>query len=72
MAGIRCSLLVAALALQVTVGGSEFLPKSDYGMHRRRRAHAVERQPRIRARQGGEGRGARALDARDQGHQHAA
>jgi multidrug efflux pump subunit AcrB len=31
MAGISVLALVAALALQVTVGGSEFVPKADYG-----------------------------------------
>ena len=31
MAGIAVLCLIGALALQVTVGGSEFLPKSDYG-----------------------------------------
>ena len=63
MAGISVLALVAALVLQGTVGGSEFIPKADYG------TIAVEiRTPsstsleyardKVRA-----GRGARALDA---------
>ena len=57
------ALLVGSLAYQGTFGRSEFLPKSDYGtLAIEVRTPSID-QPRIRAQQGGEGRGARAPDA---------
>ena len=61
-----------ALVLQATFGGSSFLPQSDVGTIAIDVRTPVEREPRVREAQGREGRGARAHDSRDRGHQQPA
>ena len=69
MAVIAVLSLVGALALQVTFGGSEFLPKSDDGMIAIEVRTPSSASLEYAALQGREGRGARAHDSRNQGHQ---
>ena len=58
MAIIAVVALVGALVLQVTVGGSEFLPVSDWGTIAIDVRTPSSREPRLREAQGGAGRGA--------------
>ena len=68
MAAFAVLSLIVALTLQVTVGGSRIPAQVRLRHDRGRCAHALERQPRIRARQGRARRDARARDTRNQEH----